>query len=87
MVLFGDEVVLEIKVEAEACVDVLMPEFGEALSRYTIVDYVPRQRVADDGSTVHLQRYTLQPYLSGEQSIPPILVEFVDHRPGQKAAL
>ncbi len=82
----GDEIVLEIKVESAAGVDVLMPEFGEALSRYTIVDYVPRQHVADDGSTVHIQRYTLQPYLSGPQSIPPILIEFVDNRPGQRTA-
>ncbi len=82
----GDEVVLEITVESADGVDVLMPEFGEALSRYTILDFVPRQRVADDGSTIHSQRYTLQPYLSGEQSIPPILVEFVDNRPGQKPA-
>jgi len=80
----GDEMVLEIRVEAEAGVEVLMPEFGEALSRYTIVDYVPRQRVESDGSTTHIQRYTLQPYRSGDQSIPPILVEFVDRRPGKK---
>lgn len=80
----GDEVVFEIRVEAAPNVDVLMPEFGEALSRYTIVDYVPRQQVGDDGATAYLQRYTLQPYLSGEQSIPPILVEFVDNRPGHK---
>lgn len=40
--------------------------------------------MADDGSTVHTQRYTLQPYVSGQQSIPPILVEFADNRPGQK---
>ena len=63
-----------------------MPEFGEALSRYTILDFVPKQHIADDGNSVHIQRYTLQPYLSGEQSIPPILIEFVDHRPGQKPA-
>jgi hypothetical protein len=82
----GDEITLEIRVEAAAGVEVLMPEFGEALSRYTIVDFVPRQQVAPDGSAIHTQRYTLQPYLSGTQAIPPILIEFVDHRPGQKPA-
>lgn len=80
----GDEITLEIRVAAAAGVEVLMPEFGEALSRYTILDFVPRQRIADDGSTIISQRYTLQPYSSGKQSIPPILVEFVDNRPGQK---
>jgi len=83
--LIGDEVVFEIKVEPVANVEVLMPEFGEALDRYDILDFVPKQKINDDGSSVYIQRYTLQPHLSGEQSIPPILVEFVDNRPGQKA--
>ncbi len=82
----GDEIVLEIRVEAEPGVEVLMPEFGEALSRYSIVNYVPSQRIDDQGRSVLVQRYTLQPYLSGDQFIPPILVEFIDHRPGQKPA-
>lgn len=82
----GDEVVLEIKVTAQAQVEVLMPEFGEALDRYRILDFVPTRNIDPDGTTTFVQRYTLQPSLSGEQSIPPILVEFVDNRPGQKAA-
>jgi len=82
----GDEITLEIRVEAEPEVEVLMPEFGEALSRYTIVNFVPHQRIDDAGKTVLIQRYTLQPYLSGPQFIPPILIEFIDHRPGQKPA-
>lgn len=81
----GDEIILEIRVEAESQVEVLMPEFGEALNRYSIVNFVPRQQIDDKGKTVLTQSYTLQPYLSGPQSIPPILIEFVDHRAGQKA--
>ncbi len=79
----GDEIVLEIKVESEPAVELLMPEFGEALERYTILDFVPKQQIDKDGRTVTTQRYTLQPFLSGEQSIPPILIEFVDNRPGK----
>lgn len=82
--MIGDEVTLEIRVEAERDVEVLMPEFGEALDRYRILDFVPRQRIEDDGRMVLSQRYTLQPQMSGEQSIPPILVEFVDNRPGSQ---
>jgi hypothetical protein len=82
--VIGDEITFEIQVNAQADVEVLMPEFGEALSRYTILEFVPKQHVADDGTTVHTQRYTLQPTQSGAQSIPPILVEFIDRRPGQK---
>ena len=82
----GDEIHLEIRVESPRDVEVLMPEFGEALDRYTILDFVPRQTIRADGTTVSLQRYTLQPYLSGDQFIPPILVEFVDHRAGHPPA-
>ncbi len=82
----GDEITLEIRVESDPGVDLLMPEFGEALSRYTILDFIPKQQIADDGRSIATQRYTLQPYLSGDQSIPPILIEFVDNRPGQKRA-
>lgn len=82
----GDEIVLEIKVESEPGVELLMPEFGEALERYTILEFVPKQQIGDDGRSVTTQRYTLQPFLSGEQSIPPILIEFVDHRPGKPPA-
>ncbi len=81
----GDEITFEIRVEAEPQVEVLMPEFGEALNRYSILNFVPRQRIDDRGKNVLTQQYTLQPYLSGPQTIPPILIEFVDHRAGQKA--
>ena len=82
----GDQITLEIRVEFPVDVEVLMPEFGEALNRYTIVDYVPREKIADDGSNLFSQKYTLQPPLSGQQSITPILIEFVDHRVGKKPA-
>lgn len=82
----GDEITLEIQVEAEAGVEVLMPEFGDSLQRYTILNFVPRQQIDSDGKSRFTQRYTLQPTTSGAQFIPPVLVEFVDHRPGQKPA-
>ncbi len=84
--VIGDEIHFEIRVEAEPQVEVLMPEFGEALDRYTILDFVPARDVDDDQRSRFTQRYTLQPFSSGEQSIPPILVEFVDNRPGRTPA-
>ncbi len=84
--VIGDEITLLVSVTSAADVEVLMPEFGEALDRYTILDFVPRQTVAADGGTINEQRYTLQPWQSGNQMIPPILVEFVDRRPGQQEA-
>lgn len=84
--VIGDPLTLEIEVRAEPEVEVLMPEFGEALDRFAIVDFAPRERVDETGATVAQQRYTLQASRSGRQHIPPILVEFVDRRPGRDAA-
>lgn len=84
--LIGDAVILEIEVAAEASVELLMPEFGESLARFAIVDFVPSERVDADGRTVATQRYTLQPSRSGLQSIPPIAIEFIDRRPGETPA-
>jgi hypothetical protein len=81
----GDPVRLELEVVAEAGVELLMPEFGEALDRYAIVDFAPTEALDDQGRTVARQRYTLQPTRSGPQSVPPLLVEFIDRRAGRVA--
>ena len=57
--VIGDEIQLMIQVESAADVEVLMPEFGEALSRYSILDFVPRQtdrrrRHSDRNPNLHL---------------------------------
>jgi hypothetical protein len=84
--LIGDAVTLTITVIAEKDVELLMPEFGEALERFAIVDFVPRQSIDDEGRTVAVQKYRLQPPASGKQVVPPILIEYVDRRPGQREA-
>lgn len=84
--LVGDTVTLTITVTAEKDVELLMPEFGEALERFSIVDFAPRQSIDDEGRTVAVQTYRLQPPASGRQTIPPILIEYVDRRPGQREA-
>ena len=84
--LIGDTVTLTLEVAAEEGVELLMPEFGEALDRFTILDFVPRQTIDDEGRTVATQKYRLQPPTSGTQAIPPILIEFVDWRPDRRAA-
>jgi hypothetical protein len=84
--VIGDPLNLVIEVRAEPGVELLMPEFGEALDRFSIVDFAPSESLDDEGRTVARQRYTLQPSRSGPQSIPPLLVEFIDRRPGQTPA-
>jgi len=82
----GDVVELTLEATAEAGVELLMPEFGEALGRFEIVDFAPVERQDPDGRTRASQTYRLQPRQSGHQSIPALRVEFVDRRPGRKPA-
>lgn len=82
----GDILSLTIRVVSEPDVEVLMPEFGEAMSQFQIVDFAPQESLDSQGRVVHTQKYSLQPSGSGPQRIPPIMVEFVDHRAGQKPA-
>jgi len=82
----GDVVELRLEASAEPGVELLMPEFGEALGRFEIVDFAPSESQEPDGSSRARQVYRLQPNRSGKQSIPALRVEFVDRRPGQKSA-
>lgn len=84
--VIGDVIELELEVRAEVGVEVLMPEFGEALGRFEIVDFAPSERLDDEGRTISRQKYRLQPSRSGAQSIPPLRVEFVDRRDGYPSA-
>ena len=75
----GDALVLTLVVTAKAGVAVEMPAFGEALGRFAIVDFTPREEATDDGLLLS-QRYTLQSPMSGRQRIPRLRVEFLDER-------
>ncbi len=82
----GDSLNLELEVWAEPDVELLMPEFGEALDRFSIIDFTHSESADDEGGTISRQRYTLAPSRSGAQVIPPLLVEFVDRRVGRDPA-
>jgi hypothetical protein len=82
----GDPVTLSIKVSAEAGVEVYMPEFGQALERFAVLDFKPRQSIDDEGRNVYEQSYSLEVARSGPNAVPPIMIEFVDRRPGEKPA-
>ena len=84
--VIGDPLILELEVRAQPGVELLMPEFGEALDRFAIVDFAGSETAGDDGGTISRQRYTLAPSHSGNQAIPSLLVEFVDRRPGRDPA-
>jgi hypothetical protein len=82
----GDPLRLELEVHAESGVELLMPEFGDALDRFSIVDFTRSEEADDEGGTISRQHYTLAPSRSGAQLIPPLLVEFVDRRAGRNPA-
>lgn len=78
--VLGDPLTLSLEVVAEPGVEVEMPAFGEALGRFEIVQFVPREQRDAGGKLVASQTYTLQAPMSGRQRIPPLQVEFVDRR-------
>lgn len=82
----GDEMVFLIEAKAEKDVELLMPEFGEVISGFPISEWLPKQKIEADGSSTQSVQYRFQVAMSGEQSIPPVAVEFVDNRPGKQNA-
>jgi len=84
--IIGDIITLTLEVVADEGVELLMPEFGQSLDRFSIIDFVPKESVDKDGRNVALHRYRLQSPSSGKQIIPPLMIEFVDRRPGNKPA-
>lgn len=84
--VIGDTITLTVEVTAADGIELSMPEFGQSLDRFSVREFVPKESVDASGNTVATQRYVLEPPLSGPQSIPPLLIEFVDRRPGQRPA-
>ena len=82
----GDDITLIVKVETEKDIELFMPEFGQSLDRFAIVDYLPQESIDPQGKTIITQTYTLQTPMSGEQTIPPLIIEFIDRRKGHSPA-
>jgi hypothetical protein len=82
----GDTLTFTLQARALTGVELILPEFGQSLERHTIVDFVPNSQLADDGALVETQRYILRPANSGDHILPPLMVEFVDRRPGKRSA-
>ena len=81
----GDPLKLILTVEAKPGVRIEMPDFGEALGRFSILDFTPRISTGDDGGVMARQEYTLRGPASGRQRIPGLRVEYVDERNGDGA--
>lgn len=81
----GDPLKLTLTVEAKPDVRIEMPDFGEALGRFSILDFTPRLETGADGGTLARQDYTLRGPASGRQRIPGLRIEYVDARAGESA--
>ncbi len=78
----GDRLTVELVVEAEPGVTVTLPPFGDALGRFAVVEFVPREERAADGRLRASQRYVLDSPLSGRHRIPAFRIEVTDDRRG-----
>jgi len=76
----GDVITLNLKVTAEAEVELLMPAFGEALGQFQVAAFTPRETTDESGRTIASQRYDLQATSSGEKLFPSLRIAFIDRR-------
>jgi hypothetical protein len=73
----ADRFRLALEVRSEEQYEVNLPEFGEHLETFGIVDYrVPPPQLIDDGMVLHRKFYELEPFLSGDYTIPPMKILF-----------
>ena len=72
----GDVLRLTLTVDAEAGTEVTMPPFGEALGRFDVVGFSPREEAHGAGRR-YVQDYRLQASRSGRLRVPPLRVEYV----------
>lgn len=73
----ADRLRLELAARADEAFDVNLPEFGEKLEQFGIVEYfTPPPELVEDGKVKTIKRYVLEPFLSGDYTIPPMRVTF-----------
>jgi hypothetical protein len=72
----GDRIHLTLTVVAKPGVRFEMPAFGEALGRFAILSFVPRQESKPDGTTVATQQYELDTPMSGRNRVPALRIQY-----------
>lgn len=76
-ITIADSLQLVIDVQAQEDYEVKLPEFGEKLEQFGIVDYhAPPPRLTDSGKVELRKIYELEPFLSGDYTIPAMKVLF-----------
>jgi hypothetical protein len=73
----ADQLNLTISVTAEEDYEVQLPRFGDKLEQFGIVDYQTSQpELIADNKLRTKRSYVLEPFLSGEYTIPPMKIVF-----------
>lgn len=73
----AERIRLELEVTADENYAVKLPSFGDKLEQFGIVDYSTTQpELVGDGKLKQTRSYVLEPFLSGEYVIPPMVVTF-----------
>jgi hypothetical protein len=76
-ITIADRLNLTISVTADEAYEVELPGFGEKLEQFGIVDYHTSQpKLTDEKRTEISRSYVLEPFLSGDYTIPPMKVSF-----------
>jgi hypothetical protein len=73
----AESITMNIEVIAGKEYNVELPAFGENLNQFKIIDFKqPGKKLLDDKRTGSVQVYKLEPYLSGEYTIPVMRIRF-----------
>jgi hypothetical protein len=76
-ITIADRITLVLEATAEEAYEVEMPKFGEKLDEFGIIDYhTAPPALGSDGRLVTRKSYVLEPFLSGEYTIPPMAIGF-----------
>ena len=76
-ITIAERISLQLEVKVEDVYEVRLPEFGEKLEQFGIVDYVETApRLMGKDLVVYTKSYELEPFLSGDYEIPPMKVTF-----------
>lgn len=83
----GDPLRLTLTVHAEEGVELIPVDNWDYLGRFVVAATSTDEAVsAEDGSLTITVDYQLESPLSGTHTIPPLLVEFLDRRPGRSVS-
>jgi hypothetical protein len=76
-ITIADRLRLSLEVRAQEEYEVALPEFGEKLEQFGIVDYhAPSPQLVGEGMVQFKKSYELEPFLSGDYKIPAMKVVF-----------